>query len=141
MEGVWEILAKNDPQISTKNEGEFDLEKLPTKILRELEKYLKSYMQSSKKIRIKEAKKRKNLNFVGQAPDQLNKKAYLEVFQVYFSLNRRGLMKNQKGLWLLLIMIHHLILLLVLEIEIRILHFLRVIMKLRQLDFSDDDKN
>jgi len=59
LKGVWQIVCSGNPELSTQKELVIDIEQLPTRTARELEKYVKTKVHGGSK------KKQKNKNQLG----------------------------------------------------------------------------
>lgn len=58
LKGVWQIICNDNPTQSAKKELVIDIERLPTKTARELEKYVRSKIQSNNKLNSKKKAKK-----------------------------------------------------------------------------------
>lgn len=56
LHGVWDIVCQVDPNLSKQNELVFDIDKLPIETARNLEKYVKSKLESSNRSNKKKTK-------------------------------------------------------------------------------------
>ena len=65
LKGVWQIVCNDNPSLSMKKELVIDIEKLPARTARELEKYVRSKISSVSKINKKKQKKNQ-LGFSGE---------------------------------------------------------------------------
>lgn len=68
LKGVWQIVCNDNPSLSMKKELVIDIERLPTRTARELEKYVKSKISSSQKANKKKTKKNP-LGFIGEGTE------------------------------------------------------------------------
>jgi len=64
LKGVWQIVCNDNPSLSMKKELVIDIERLPTRTARELEKYVKTKVLSANKASKKKQKK-SQLGFSG----------------------------------------------------------------------------
>ena len=65
LKGVWQIVCNDNPSLSMKKELVIDIERLPTRTARELEKYVKGKISNAQKTSKKKQKKNQ-LGFIGE---------------------------------------------------------------------------
>lgn len=71
LKGVWQIICNDNPTLSAKKELVIDIERLPTKTARELEKYVRSKIHSNHKLTKKKIKKSGQIGFSAETADNL----------------------------------------------------------------------
>jgi hypothetical protein len=80
-QGVWEIVCAGNSSLENQKELVFDIEKLPIKVARDLERYVKSKISSSNKnVKKKVVKKPSNI----YPKDDLAPKSYNPSSQVLY---------------------------------------------------------
>merc|ERR1711918_91202 len=76
LKGVWQIVCNDNPSLSMKKELVIDIERLPTRTARELEKYVKGKLLPNQKTNKKKQKKNQ-LGFIEHGDAGLNNENYI----------------------------------------------------------------